>query len=132
MSTPRMPRESPLGSPSGSPLGSMSRRPRMIRRAPRHEGASGLGWAILGWLCGRWKRFRSRPSGRHATAALEFALASPLLTIMLGGAADFGLASYYRASLANAVAAGCEYALLTPGFIASNVQTVVQNTMPPG
>ena len=51
---------------------------------------------------------------------------------MLGGAADFGLASYYRASLANAVAAGCEYALLTPGFIASNVQTVVQNTMPPG
>jgi Flp pilus assembly protein TadG len=67
---------------------------------------------------------------------VEFAIATPLLAIMLGGATDFGVACYYRASLASAVAAGCEYAYLTyltgASVTATNVQAVVQNTMPPG
>lgn len=52
---------------------------------------------------------------------------------MLGGAADYGLAQFYRTNLANAVAAGCEYAyLLTQAggtVTAPNVQTVVTNAM---
>ena len=74
----------------------------------------------------RWWRSR----GRRATAALEFALATPLLVVILGGAADFGLAQFYRTNLANAVAAGCEYAYLTGSAVTgSNIQTVVTNTM---
>ena len=72
-------------------------------------------------LCRSWNR---------ATAALEFALATPLLLIMIGGAADFGLAEYYRTLLANAVAAGAHYAYLTgTGVTTANIQTVVQNAM---
>lgn len=49
---------------------------------------------------------------------------------MLGGAADFGLAEYYRANLANAVAAGAQYAYYTgTGVTTSNIQSVVQNAM---
>ena len=49
---------------------------------------------------------------------------------MLGGAADYGLAWYYKASLANAVAAGCEYAYLTgPTVTSGNIQSVVTDTM---
>ena len=82
----------------------------------------------------RWRRYLRRPSRYRfrdrATAALEFALATPLLVVMLGGAADFGLAEFYRTNLANAVAAGCEYAYLTgPTVTSSNIQTVVRNTM---
>jgi Flp pilus assembly protein TadG len=66
----------------------------------------------------------------RATAALEFAVASPLLIIMLGGAADYGLAQYYRTNLANAVAAGAEYAYLTgTGVTSTNIQSVITNTM---
>lgn len=64
--------------------------------------------------------------GRRGAAALEFALASPLMIVLLGGSADFGLAQYSRASLANAVAAGAEYAYLTGANVAlSNIQNVV-------
>ena len=83
--------------------------------------------------------FRCVPSFRRswhgATAALEFALATPLLVCMLGGAADLGLAQFYRANLANAVAAGSEYAFLTAqtggttAVTAANIKTVVTDTM---
>jgi len=74
-------------------------------------------------------RRRRAPSNR-ATAALEFAVATPLLVIMLGGAADYGLAQFYRTNLANAVAAGAEYAYLTgTGVTSANIQTVITNTM---
>jgi Flp pilus assembly protein TadG len=67
---------------------------------------------------------------RRATAAVEFAVASPLLVLLLGGAADYGLAQYYRTNLANAVAAGSEYAYLTGiNVTAANIRTVIQNTM---
>jgi Flp pilus assembly protein TadG len=66
------------------------------------------------------------PSGRRGTAALEFAVASPMLMILLGGAADFGLAQYDRAMLANAVSAGAQYAfLIGNGVPAASVGTVV-------
>lgn len=66
----------------------------------------------------------------RATAALEFALATPLLVLMLGGAADYGLAQFYRTNLANAVAAGAEYAYLTgTGVSTTNIQTVIQDAM---
>ena len=84
----------------------------------------------------RWRRYRGRAAWRRATAALEFALATPLLVIMLGGAADYGLAQYDRAMLANAVAAGAEYATLTgagafqtsPTAAEASVTSVIQNT----
>jgi Flp pilus assembly protein TadG len=61
---------------------------------------------------------------------LEFALATPLLVVMLGGAADYGLAQYYRTNLANAVAAGCQYAYLTGTTVtAPNVKSVITNAM---
>jgi Flp pilus assembly protein TadG len=66
----------------------------------------------------------------RATAALEFALATPLLVLMMGGAADYGLAQFYRTNLANAVAAGAEYAYLTgTGVSTANIQTVIQDAM---
>jgi Flp pilus assembly protein TadG len=70
------------------------------------------------------------PAWRQATAALEFALATPMLVVLFGGAADYGLAQFYRTNLANAVAGGCEYAYLTGTTVtSSNIQTVVQNLM---
>jgi Flp pilus assembly protein TadG len=75
----------------------------------------------------RWWRHLSE---RRATAALEFALASPLLLIMIAGAADLGLAQFYRTNLANAVAAGAQYAFLTgTGVSTTNIQTIIQNAM---
>jgi Flp pilus assembly protein TadG len=67
---------------------------------------------------------------RRATAALEFALATPLLIIMLGGAADYGLAQFYKTNLANAVAAGAQYAFLVgTGVTSANIQSVITNAM---
>jgi Flp pilus assembly protein TadG len=73
---------------------------------------------------------RRRAARNRATAALEFAMASPLLIIMLGGAADYGLAQYYRTNLASAVETGAEYAYLTgTGVAATNIQSVITNAM---
>jgi Flp pilus assembly protein TadG len=113
-----------------------ARNPRGIRGASDGD-AAGHGFrltrAVRGWLADRRRRrppARCRRSRSRATAALEFALATPLLVVILGGAADYGLAQFYRTSLANAVAAGCEYAYLTgTGVTAANIQTVVTNTM---
>jgi hypothetical protein len=69
-------------------------------------------------------------SACRATAALEFAVATPLLVLMMGGAADFGLAQYYRTNLANAVAAGAEYAYTSGiGVSTTTIQSVVQAAM---
>jgi hypothetical protein len=91
---------------------------RRLLASPRRKS----GWRSL------W-----RPAGRRATAALELALAAPLLAIVLGGASDYGLAQYYRVNLANAVEAGCQYAYLTfqaGGTVTTtNVKSVVQDAM---
>jgi hypothetical protein len=69
-------------------------------------------------------------SWSRATAALELAVAAPLLLVMVSGAADLGLAQFYRANLANAVAAGAQYAFLTGTSVSTtNIQTVIQNAM---
>jgi len=48
----------------------------------------------------------------------------------MGGAADFGLAQYYRTNLANAVAVGAEYAYATgTGVSTTNIQSVIQAAM---
>jgi Flp pilus assembly protein TadG len=99
----------------------MTTRQVRIDRAVRCHGtvtrARGAG-AFLSW----WQACR-------ATAAVEFAVASPMLIIMLGGAADYGLAQYNRSLLANAVSAGAQYAYLTgTSVITSNITTVIQNT----
>jgi hypothetical protein len=49
---------------------------------------------------------------------------------MLAGAADFGVAQFYRANLANAVAAGAQYAYFTGiGVSTSSITTVIQDAM---
>ncbi len=76
------------------------------------------------------RRF-SRPgfTSRQATAALEFALATPLLMVAMGGVTDLGRAQYNRVMLANAVSAGAEYAYMTgPSVTTANITSVVQNT----
>lgn len=68
-----------------------------------------------------------RGLGERAVAAVEFALATPLLFVILGGAADLGLSQYCKASLANAVATGAEYAVMTGTSVTSaNIRNVVQ------
>ena len=73
-------------------------------------------------------RLRQVAAGRRrATAALEFAVATPLLVVMLGGAADYGLAQYDRVMLANAVAAGAQYASLIGSTVSTaNITSVIQ------
>ena len=69
----------------------------------------------------RWLVEESR-----AGTMLEFALATPVLIILLGGAADLGLAQFSRASLADGVAAGAEYAYLTGASVsATDILNVV-------
>ncbi len=64
---------------------------------------------------------------RRGVAAVEFALIVPVLLILLGGAADFGLIMTARSKLANGVAQGVQYALLTgPGATQAAIRTAVQ------
>jgi Flp pilus assembly protein TadG len=66
---------------------------------------------------------------RRGVAALEFALVSPILLILLGGIADFGLALWAKSRLASAVAQGGQYAFLAGvGVTASQIQTMVRTT----
>jgi Flp pilus assembly protein TadG len=63
---------------------------------------------------------------------VEFAVASPLLVIFIGGLADLGLAQFSRAVLANAVSAGAEYANLTGSSVsADTVKAVVMGVGSP-
>ena len=64
---------------------------------------------------------------RKASAAVEFAVATPFLTILLGDAADFGLSQASRAQLSNAVAAGAQYAYNTGSSVTSaNIKSLVE------
>src|SRR5260221_5149425 len=106
----------------------MSQQPRISQtRAVGDPGASSS-WAIrriraatlglfgqrIGLSAGTASRHKSkRRRADRANAAVEFAVAAPLLTILLGGASDFGVAQFYRTSLANAVSAGTQYAFMT-------------------
>lgn len=70
----------------------------------------------------------------RGTAAVEFAIAVPVLLTMLGCLADFGLAFWYKGLLAGSVAQGGQYAFLartdllsaaTPTAAIQKVQAVV-------
>jgi Flp pilus assembly protein TadG len=72
----------------------------------------------------RWCRLAAR-----AVAAVEFAIALPLLVLFMGGVTDFGIIYYRQSGLSTAVAAGAEYASLTdqrsPPVTEANIQTVM-------
>ncbi len=69
----------------------------------------------------RWR------TDRRGVAAVEFALVSPFLLILLGGAADFGLLVAGKSKLANGVAQGIQYALSTgPAVTVANLRAAVQ------
>lgn len=62
-------------------------------------------------------------------SAVEFALLTPVVTMILLAVVDFGLAWEARMRLEEAVATGAQYALRTgAGVNAADVVTVVQNT----
>lgn len=64
---------------------------------------------------------------RRGVAAVEFAIIAPVLLLLLGGIADFGLVMIGKSQLANGVAQGVQYALLIgPSVSSSTVNTVVQ------
>jgi Flp pilus assembly protein TadG len=74
-----------------------------------------------------WRMARYRL--RRGSAAIEFAIACPVMLIFFGGLVDFGLALWDKSTLANAVAQGAYYAYVTGTNVAStNVQTLVQNS----
>jgi Flp pilus assembly protein TadG len=64
---------------------------------------------------------------RRGIASVEFALIVPVLLLLLGGVADFGLLMMGRSQLANGVAQAVQYALLTgPSVSATTVSSVVK------
>ena len=71
-----------------------------------------------------WRAFRD---ARQAVAAIEFAIAAPVLLLMLAGAIDFGFREWSRSCLANAVAQGTYQAFLTgPSVTPASIKTMVQ------
>ena len=66
-------------------------------------------------------RLNSRPNAKRldrGTAMLEFAIALPLLLLVLAGAVDFGSACYVAIEVSNAARAGAQYG-------AQNGQTMI-------
>ena len=62
----------------------------------------------------------------RAVAAVEFALACPIMVIFFGGAADLGFAEYAKSCVANSVTAGAEYATVTgSGVTNAAIQSLV-------
>jgi Flp pilus assembly protein TadG len=72
------------------------------------------------------------PIGQKGTAALEFALALPVLLVLIVGTAEIGFAVYEAMQVNNAVEAGALYAAKN-GFDATAISnTVVNATSTPG
>jgi Flp pilus assembly protein TadG len=57
---------------------------------------------------------RSNRKNRKGTSILELALISPLLLLMVAGAADFGRVFYHAITLANAAGTGAFYGAQSP------------------
>ncbi len=65
-------------------------------------------------------------NSRKGLAAVEFAFIAPILAMMLGGIADFGLLINGQSQLANGVAQGVQYALFKgPSLTVATLKTVV-------
>ncbi len=74
-----------------------------------------------------WARLRR---GRRGVAAVEFALASPVLLLLAGGTADYALTFMAKGMLASSVAAGAHYAALVgPNVATADVRIVVQQKL---
>ncbi len=90
----------------------------MSRRAWGSDGGKlqVLVQALVRTLIRRWARLLAR---RDGTAAVELALLSPLLMILLAGIIDFSRVYYQEIQLSTAVAAAGQYALLNAASINS-------------
>jgi Flp pilus assembly protein TadG len=75
------------------------------------------------------KGSQKRRGWRSGSAAVEFAMISPLLIGLLVGIADYGLATTQRLATRHAAQAGAEQAALH-GFDATNITTAMQNASP--
>lgn len=65
---------------------------------------------------------------RRGIAAVEFALVAPMLALLLGNVADFGLLIIGKSQLANGMAQATQYALLRgPSVSGASVQAMVRN-----
>ena len=73
----------------------------------------------LAWLAG----FRRAEDG---TVAVEFAVAAPVLLILLSGMVDLGLALDQSSSLSNAARAGAQYAIRFPSDTSGITQVVAK------
>jgi Flp pilus assembly protein TadG len=78
---------------------------------------------------------RTRRDGERGAAAVEFALLSPLLLILVFGIIDFGLAMNAQIIIGNAVREGARAAALGASYddtlaAASNAETGVVGTVP--
>ena len=72
----------------------------------------------------RWTSARRNRSG---TAALEFALVTPVLLLLLGGLLEFGWAVWSDSALGNAVSQASYYAFLTgPGVSTTSIATIAE------
>jgi Flp pilus assembly protein TadG len=70
-----------------------------------------------------------RRRGR-AVAAVEFAIAAPVMLAFLGGVVDFGLAYYDQSRVGAGVGAGAEYALLNYSTVLASPATAQSTTIP--
>jgi Flp pilus assembly protein TadG len=73
--------------------------------------------------------------GRRGMAALEFALAAPLVVLVFGAVYDLGRAIDQTIRLANAVRAGAQYAIAYPDQTtctepANCIETIIRRTLP--
>lgn len=80
------------------------------------------------------RRFITRLAGlarnsRSGVAAVEFAVIAPVLTVLLAGATNVGLAVDHSIRLANAARAGAQFATVQQNNMAG-AQTAAQNMMP--
>jgi Flp pilus assembly protein TadG len=76
----------------------------------------------------RWHAPRPAVTATSAIAAVEFALVAPVLLLALAAASDYGLRTWSRSCLANAVAEGAYYAFRTGTSVTSaNIVTMVRN-----
>lgn len=84
-----------------------------------------------------WRTIFSQKRYRQGNAAVEFALISPVLMLLMVGIVDIGRALMMKHRLGEAVSAGAQYALVNTGMVtsssgaalASSIATVVVNAM---
>jgi Flp pilus assembly protein TadG len=77
----------------------------------------------------RWTRWRELFRCRHGTAAVELALISPMMLILVAGIIDFGRVYRDEIALSSSVAAAGEYALLNVASINSTNAAALAATL---